>query len=78
MNEHGIGICLVGNFETRTPGARQLASLHALLTHLRADGLPGTNVPKVTVHRWVDRGHTVCPGRRFPFNDLKRRYGATA
>jgi murein DD-endopeptidase MepM/ murein hydrolase activator NlpD len=78
MNEHGIGICLVGNFETRTPGARQLASLHALLAHLRADGLPGAGVPKVTVHRWVDRNHTVCPGRRFPFNDLKRRYGATA
>lgn len=78
MNEHGIGICLVGNFETRTPGARQLASLHALLNHLRADGLPGSAVPKVTVHRWVDRNHTVCPGRRFPFNDLKRRYGATA
>jgi murein DD-endopeptidase MepM/ murein hydrolase activator NlpD len=78
MNEHGIGICLVGNFETRAPGARQLASLHALLNHLRADGLPGKSVPKVTVHRWVDRNHTVCPGRRFPFNDLKRRYGATA
>jgi N-acetyl-anhydromuramyl-L-alanine amidase AmpD len=78
MNEHGIGICLVGNFETRAPGARQLASLHTLLNHLRADGLPGSTVPKVTVHRWVDRNHTVCPGRRFPYNDLKRRYGATA
>lgn len=78
MNEHGIGICLVGNFETRAPGARQLASLHTLLNHLRADGLPGSTVPKVTVHRWIDRNHTVCPGRRFPYNDLKRRYGATA
>ncbi|MCU0792332.1 MAG: LysM peptidoglycan-binding domain-containing protein [Opitutaceae bacterium] len=78
MNEHGIGICLVGNFEKRVPGSRQLASLHALLNHLRGDGLPGTSVPKVTVHRWVDRNHTVCPGRRFPYSDLKRRYGASA
>jgi murein DD-endopeptidase MepM/ murein hydrolase activator NlpD len=77
MNDHGIGICLVGNFETRPPGARQLASLHALLEHLRGPGLPGDSRPKVTVHRWVDRSHTVCPGRRFPYGELRRRYGAS-
>lgn len=76
MNEHGIGICLVGNFELRKPGARQLESLHALLAHLRGPGLPGTAPAKVTVHRRVDRNHTVCPGKRFPYADLKRRYGA--
>lgn len=78
MNEHGIGICLVGNFEKRAPGARQLASLHALLQHFRGPGLPGNSIPQVTVHRWVDRNHTVCPGRRFPYSDLQRRYGAKA
>jgi len=78
MNEHGIGICLVGNFEKRVPGRRQLASLHALIEHLRGPGLPGSATAKVTVHRWVDRNHTVCPGRRFPYSELKRRYGATA
>ncbi len=76
MNECGIGICLVGNFETRLPGKKQLASLFTLLDWLRADGLPGATVPKVTVHRWVDVNHTVCPGRRFPYSELKRRYGA--
>lgn len=78
MNDHGVGICLVGNFEKRAPGKRQLASLHALVEHLRGPGLPGSSVPKVTVHRWVDRNHTVCPGKRFPYADLKRRYGAAA
>lgn len=78
MNQHGIGICLVGNFEKRSPGARQLASLHALLQHFRGGALPGGKTPQVTVHRWVDRNHTVCPGRRFPYSDLKRRYGAKA
>lgn len=78
MNEHGLGVCLVGNFEKRVPGKRQLASLHALLEWLRGDGLPGAAVPKVTVHRWVDRNHTVCPGKKFPYADLKRRYGAVA
>lgn len=78
MNEHGIGICLVGNFERRTPGKKQLASLYSLLDWLRADGLPGDRPPRVTVHRWVDRNHTVCPGRRFPYAELARRYGASA
>ncbi len=78
MNDHGIGICMVGNFEKRAPGRRQLASLYALLDHLRGPGLPGEAVPRVTVHRWVDRNHTVCPGKRFPYSELKRRYGATA
>lgn len=78
MNERGIGICLVGNFEKRAPGRRQLASLHALLDHLRGPGLPGGTVARVTVHRWVDRNHTVCPGKRFPYSELKRRYGAVA
>ena len=76
MNDHGIGICLVGNFEARVPGRKQLASLFALLDWFRGDGLPGKTVPKVTVHRWVDINHTVCPGRRFPYDQLKTRYGA--
>jgi LysM repeat protein len=76
MNEHGIGICLVGNFEKRVPGRRQLESLHALLGHLRGPGLPGGPTPAVTVHRWVDRNHTVCPGRRFPYAELRRLYGS--
>lgn len=78
MNDHGIGICLVGNFETRVPGKKQLASLYALLDWLRGDGLPGGAQPRVTVHRWVDPDHTVCPGRRFPFAELKSRYGPPA
>lgn len=72
-NENGIGICLVGNFETRRPSARQLASFTALVDWLRDDGLLGTR-PKFTVHRWVDRNHTVCPGRHFPFDEMRKRY----
>lgn len=72
VNDNGIGICLVGNFEKRRPSAKQLAAAYDLVDYLR-DGLvaPGH---KVTVHRWVDRSHTVCPGKNFPFADLKRRY----
>jgi LysM repeat protein len=72
-NQHGIGICLVGNFEKRRVGPAQLASMTTLLDWLRKDAPLGVR-PSVTVHRWVDRNHTVCPGRHFPFDTLKKRY----
>lgn len=72
-NDHGIGICLVGNFEKRTPSTKQLASLTALIDWLRNNAALGTK-PAFTVHRWVDRNHTVCPGRNFPFSSMKQRY----
>ena len=72
VNDAGIGICLVGNFEKRRPSARQLESAFALVDWLRAGHVNPKH--KITVHRWVDRNHTVCPGRNFPFTTLKRRY----
>ncbi|MBA4137664.1 MAG: peptidoglycan-binding protein [Opitutus sp.] len=73
FNATGIGICLVGNFETRRPSEKQLATLTALIDWLRADAPLGAR-PKFTVHRWVDRNHTVCPGRYFPSVRLRLRY----
>ncbi len=73
-NTHGIGICLVGNFENRRPGARQMESLTALVDWLRDDAPLGAR-PKFTVHRWVDKNHTLCPGRYFPYAEMKKRYG---
>ncbi|MDR1281069.1 MAG: N-acetylmuramoyl-L-alanine amidase [Opitutaceae bacterium] len=72
-NQHGIGICLVGNFQNRRPGKKQLDSLYALVDWLRDDA-PLGGTPSVTVHRRVDINHTVCPGRYFPFPVLKSRY----
>lgn len=75
INETGIGICLVGNFERRVPSRRQLQTFTDLVDWLRRDLLAAAP-PRVTVHRWVDRNHTVCPGRQFPFSLLQQRYGA--
>jgi LysM repeat protein len=72
-NEHGIGICLVGNFENRKPGARQMASFTALVDWLRDSGKLGIK-PGFTTHRWVDKNHTLCPGRHFPYAEMRRRY----
>jgi LysM repeat protein len=74
FNRRGIGICLVGNFERRAPSERQLASLTALVDWLRADAPLGVR-PRFTVHRNVDRNHTVCPGKNFPFTRYRLRYG---
>ena len=74
-NEHGIGICLVGNFEKRIVSSRQLASFISLVDWLRT-GAPLGIKPTFTVHRWVDRNHTVCPGKYFPYIAMSRRYRA--
>jgi LysM repeat protein len=74
FNAHGIGICLVGNFEKRRPSARQMAAFTALVDWLRDEAPLGVR-PTFTVHRWVDKNHTVCPGRFFPYAAMKQRYG---
>lgn len=73
FNQRGIGICLVGNFELQPPSAKQLDTLVALVDWLR-DSAPLGAKPKFTVHRWVDRNHTVCPGKFFPYTRLRLRY----
>jgi len=72
VNNSGIGICLVGNFEKRRPGRRQLDAAFSLVDYLR-DGFVHPH-HQLTVHRWVDHNHTVCPGKHFPYTTLKSRY----
>jgi len=72
VNDHGIGICLVGNFEETRPTPRQIASLDALTAYLR-DLVP--NRMKFATHREIDgRTHTVCPGRNFPVARMHRTF----
>jgi len=74
VNEHGIGICLVGNFETRRPSGRQLAALVALIEHLQGEVL--RHPTRFAVHREIDGvNHTLCPGRFFPTREMHRRFG---
>ncbi len=60
-NEHGIGICLVGNFERAQPTPRQLASLEKLIRFLMAQ----CHIParRVIGHREAPGASTACPGR---------------
>lgn len=72
VNQTGIGICLVGNFEQRRPTHHQLAATRELIHFLMTPGVAGRC--QFTVHREVDRNHTVCPGRFFPTAAFKREF----
>lgn len=60
FNARGIGICLVGNFETSSPTPRQLAALQQLINFLS----PRTGVSTRAVYGHGEVTHrTACPGR---------------
>jgi len=73
INEAGIGICLVGNFEETKPTPNQLAAFRELVDYLRSD-VVGKKI-RFAVHREIDPGRTVCPGRHFPIAKMHRLYG---
>lgn len=68
-NEHGIGICMVGNFEQGRPSARQLASLDKLVKFLMAK----TGIPAGSVigHREAPGTSTLCPGSNTPIARIR-------
>lgn len=69
FNEHGIGVCLVGDFTKTRPTARQLAALERL-TGFLCDRC-GIRPDRVVSHQAVTH-KTACPGRFFPMSSLRR------
>jgi hypothetical protein len=68
-NDHGIGICLVGDFNKSRPTPRQMASLQRLVAFLSDQcRIPDS---RVTTHGLVTN-KTQCPGRNFPILSLRR------
>ena len=68
-NEHGIGICLVGNFDDGRPTAAQVKSLAKLVKYLRRTyDIPAN---KVLSHGGVT-GTTQCPGKHFDLKGLRK------
>ncbi len=66
QNEHGIGICLIGNFDEAPPTEKQLAALGDLLRTLTAR----YSIPRARVLRHQDVHATQCPGRLFPWKQV--------
>jgi LysM repeat protein len=71
MNEQGIGICLVGDFESQTPTSSQMTELVKVVRFLQAT----FHIPRerVFLHREVPGEDSVCPGRYFPAAVFKRQ-----
>ena len=66
FNDHGIGICLVGNFDVSRPTAKQLESLARLVSYLQTTyHIPSERiVGHGSVHNLANGGTiTDCPGR---------------
>jgi LysM repeat protein len=75
MNQHGIGISLVGDFTHRPPSPSQLEALAALISRLQAYyRIPSHRVIR---HRDVVGKTTACPGAAFPWSRLKQRLAAS-
>ncbi len=65
-NQHGIGVCLVGNFEQTPPTPAQRRAMKQLVQTLKNEyGISSRNV---VGHR--DIRQTACPGRLFPMTDV--------
>jgi len=72
-NDHGIGICLIGNFEQSHPTPAQMDSLARLCHYLMNQcDIPLT---QIHTHRQIT-GKTLCPGRNFHLAELKARLNA--
>jgi N-acetyl-anhydromuramyl-L-alanine amidase AmpD len=76
LNNVAIGICLVGNFEDGQPTPKQIESLVNLVRHLQAKCQISTQ--NVVLHRQVPSRHTLCPGRNFPFEQVRRLLAETS
>ena len=73
-NDRGIGVCLVGNFETDDPTAAQLAAARRLIAFLRARyDIPAD---RVLPHDAVSA--TACPGKRLSLASLLEEMPAPA
>lgn len=67
-NQHGIGICLVGNFEDSNPSAAQLVAVKRLVGVLKSEyEIKSANV---VGHKTVKA--TACPGKNFPLTDVSQ------
>ena len=65
-NQHGIGICLVGDFSSGQPTDRQMKSLVALLFYLKSR----CDIPTTSILTHGQLKQTDCPGENFPYDRL--------
>jgi len=71
VNEYGIGICLVGDFERQEPTEKQVESARALVAYLQDRYM--IDPDRVGTHAQLAGRRTVCPGTHFPADQILGR-----
>ena len=75
LNNISIGICFVGDYNRDRPTEAQLAALDELIRYLRGRvGKTKGRVSIVKAHREINPKPTDCPGNRFPYRWLHRKF----
>lgn len=75
LNNISIGICLVGDYNRDQPTEAQLAALDELIRYLRGRvGKSKGRISIVKAHREINPKPTDCPGNRFPYRWLHRKF----
>jgi hypothetical protein len=67
FNTHGIGICLIGNFENTQPTKAQLQSVRDLVQALAARH----RIPRKNLMGHASVKATACPGKHFPLKEIR-------
>ena len=77
LNNIALGICLVGDLNRDRPTEDQLAALDELIGYLRnrVGKIKGRQVI-VLPHKKINPRPTDCPGDRFPYSWLRRKFGS--
>lgn len=71
VNEHGIGICLVGDFTKVPPSEKQLAALVKLVQQLQQEFEIAND--QIVGHGEIFGEHSQCPGQEFPWTEFRAR-----
>ena len=75
LNNIAIGICLVGDFNRDVPTRAQYAALDELIGYLRKRvGRVDRRLSIVKAHREINPVPTDCPGDRFSYTWLHRKF----
>jgi hypothetical protein len=77
LNNISVGICLVGDFNRDEPTLAQREALEELIRYIRRRvGRVGGQQAVVWAHRGINppRWPTDCPGNKFPFSWLERKF----
>jgi hypothetical protein len=77
LNNIAIGICLTGDLNRDRPTEAQLGALEELISYLRnrVGKIKGKQA-NVLPHKRINPRPTDCPGDRFPYSWLRRRFGS--